>query len=478
MIILYSFLTLIGVSILRALAHWRGGMMFIIFVAAIQDPMRKLVKGTPGFMVLATAPIFFALIFSSMITTRGWWGIFQRNNPTIGKSLVALVVLSLPAAAISLTYGPGSWQLTVLGTFSMSIIFLAMIAGYHYPKGRYTIRHLLGFYCIVHGIMLTGTVFEYMGWFGSWRALGDEAMGYNWIRYGSGYVVDIICGFYRSGDVMGWHAATVSCLSVILATTAKGRKRWFWAAIAGLGVVALLLCGRRKMVYMLPVFVIALAYMYWQAGRKMHKVSLLGLLAVPVISLVVIGDWMGDDDGMQVRYYTSTSDETLSSLEVHGFSSLIETYRQDGFFGAGLGSATPGIHHLKVDRPDTWQESGPSRILVELGVPGSLGFLAVVVAIIAGTWRVTVKQLKSFAPDALYSAGLVAFFIANAGSLTVSGQILADPFIALFLGMMVGLVLSTARNPAVAVAVPMPAKVATRGRPAVGLALPSRHRLT
>jgi len=42
---------------------------------------------------------------------------------------------------------------------------------------------------------------------------------------------------------------------------------------------------------------------------------------------------------------------------------------------------------------------------------------------------------------------LLAFFIANVASLTVSGQILADPFIAAFLGIMVGLLLSIVRLP-------------------------------
>ncbi|MCC7097561.1 MAG: hypothetical protein IT472_10320, partial [Thermomonas sp.] len=42
------------------------------------------------------------------------------------------------------------------------------------------------------------------------------------------------------------------------------------------------------------------------------------------------------------------------------------------------------------------------------------------------------------------------FFIANVGSLTVSGQILADPFIASFLGLLVGVVLSIPRLDAVA----------------------------
>jgi len=54
-------------------------------------------------------------------------------------------------------------------------------------------------------------------------------------------------------------------------------------------------------------------------------------------------------------------------------------------------------------------------------------------------------QLRAHTQLAHYVAGLMAFFLANVGSLTVSGQILADPFIAAFLGILVGVALSAPR---------------------------------
>jgi O-antigen ligase len=82
---------------------------------------------------------------------------------------------------------------------------------------------------------------------------------------------------------------------------------------------------------------------------------------------------------------------------------------------------------------------------VELGVPGALAFLAIMISLMLSMWRLTRKQLRERTPQSQYAAGLVAFFVANVGSLTVSGQILADPFIAAFLGILVGVALSFAR---------------------------------
>jgi hypothetical protein len=135
----------------------------------------------------------------------------------------------------------------------------------------------------------------------------------------------------------------------------------------------------------------------------------------------------------------------MDSVTAQGFLAVYLTYQDYGFFGTGLGTATPGSQHLQVDRPRVWQESGSSRIMVELGVPGAFGFLLVMMALVYSIWNVTISQVRLKTPQSPYAAGLLAFFVANVGSLTVSGQVLADPFIAAFLGFLVGLSLSVVR---------------------------------
>lgn len=438
---------LVGLSVLfalRALVGWRTGIALMVLLAALQDPMRKLVPGTPGWLALATVPVFAAALLSSSLRTRHWWGDFRAAYPSIAISMLALALLCIPAAMLSLGYGAGAWMLVVIGVFSYAVIFVAIVAGFHYPRKLPEMRKLLGWYCIVHGIALSGAVLEYLNWFPGWDALGSRALGFEWVRRHEGYNVDMIAGFYRSADVMGWHAAAVSMISLVLAATARGRRRIGWGLVGVLAVAALLLCGRRKMVYMLPVFLLALAWIYWQAGRAGRVLPILGLLLLPLGAAWFVGDKLSEDSS-NIRYYSESSSQALERLEAHGFSSLADTYRQTGFFGAGLGVATPGSRHLQVERPRTWQESGTSRVLVELGAPGALGMFAVMAAIVFNLWRVTLRQLHGRTPAAPYAVGLLAFFLANVGSLVVSGQILADPFIASFLGFLVGMNLSVAR---------------------------------
>jgi hypothetical protein len=439
-------LGLVAVFALRALASWRMGILLMIVLAAVQDPLRKLVPGTPGWLVLLSAPVFVAVVIGSSASNRSWWSDFRRDNKAIAGALVLLCILSLPAAAVSATYSSGSWMLTILGAFSYSVIFLGMVAGFHYARRERDLRRLLAAYCLLHGVMLSGAALEYLDLFSGSRLIGSRVLGYEWIRWGHGYTVDMIAGFYRSADVMGWHAAAVAMLSVILASTAAGTRRWLWFGLSVLAMVALLLCGRRKMVYMLPVFLLSFGFILWQAGRAGRVIALAGFLAIPLASVWIVGDWIGEGSA-NIRYYSGEGlqQNAWESIRGQGFTTVVETYRQNGMLGAGLGVATPGSHHIAVDRPRVWQESTSSRVLAELGVPGALGFLLVMAAIAVSMWRIAISQLRGRTRLSVHAGGLVAFFMANVGSLVVSGQILADPFIAAFLGFLVGVTLSIPR---------------------------------
>ncbi len=458
---LYLLLGLVVLGCARGFARWREGLFFIVVIGAVQDPLRKLVPGVPGYLVLASILVLGVVVVVLASRTRTWWSAFTHCFPSIGRATGWFALACVPAAVISASYGPGSWMLSLLGGLSYSVLFGAVLVGFHFPRSVLDLRRFLSFYCVVTSMMLTGATMQYLGLWPDSPLLGTGALGTEWVRYRSGFVVEMIAGFYRSPDVMGWHAAATVMLATILALTVRGRARWFWAGLAALAVAALLLSARRKMVYMPVVFGVAVLWMYWQGRRSGRIVPvLLGLLA-PLAVGAIVSNWLGiGEDSAVIRYYTEGSGEALDQLEAHGFRSLLETYDQAGFFGAGLGVATPGSHHLNVARPRTWQESGPSRLLVELGVPGLVAFGALVGTILLAAWRVTRRHLRARSELSTYAVGLLAFFLANAASLIVSGQILADPVVATLLGLSVGFVLALARAPAappVRASLPLPA---------------------
>ncbi|SDW04684.1 hypothetical protein [Thiocapsa roseopersicina] len=443
---LYALIFVMAAGSLLTLSRWRYGLFVVVALAAFQDPVRKLVSGAPGYLVLATAPVLVLTIVSLIASRRSWWRDVARSFPAIDKAMTFFMLACIPPILISATYGPGSWMLTLLGIFSYGTILMLIVIGYHFPRNTDSIRQLLGFYCVVTSVMLIGGPIQYLGLWPNSPLLGTEALDMEWVRHGSGYIVQMIAGFYRSPDVMGWHAAAVMMLSLVLAMTTRGPTRWFWLLLAAAAVFPLLLCGRRKMVYMIPAFLVAVTALQLMAGGHRKILSRFGLIAVPLASLWIVQGWMGEESE-QIRYYTDNPDDVRTQFQRHGFDSVIETYLQAGFFGSGMGVATPGSHHLQVARPRVWQESGPSRVMVELGAPGLLALTFLLAMILRSAWQVTRSHLRVRSPVAVYALGLLAFFIANVSGLIVSGQILADPFAATLLGLSVGLVLSLARVP-------------------------------
>lgn len=439
-------LGLVIVACLRGLVQWRDGLLGVVLLAAVQDPLRKLVPGAPGYLVLAAAPVLVMSLFGLAHASPAWWRGFQRRFPAIKRAMGWFALACLPAAVISATYGPGSWMLTLFGVFSYSVILAAVLLGYNFPRSSLDLRRFLGFYCVVTSVMLSGATVQYFDLLPGSLMVGTEALGTTWIRHVPGYQYQLLAGFYRSPDVMGWHAATTAMFASILALTHRGRGRWLWSVLTVLAVVALVLCGRRKMVFMLPAFVGAVMWMYWKTRTASNLPAVVGIGAVVLLGAVGFSS-DGDEPSLGVvRYYTENQGDVLDRLQKHGLDAVMTTFNQAGFLGSGLGVASPGSHHLAVARPrKVWQEGTASRFMVELGVPGLLALLFLVGSIVAAGWKVTMRRLRARAPDSGYAAGLFGFFVANAASLVVSGQILADPAIATLIGLSIGLVLAQER---------------------------------
>jgi hypothetical protein len=436
------------VAAFLSLQDWRRGIFFMMLIAAVQDPIRKMIPGAPGYLTLSIMPVWFSMIFKAMPFLPGYRNEFRLRFPQL-TSIVRMFILSIiPAAFISATYGPGSWQITLIGLIFYSSLFFGVLFGYMFTARDHTIlQRALIFYCVLTAFMLIGTPLEYWGRFHDVKALGTSAFDAVWIRYTGRGMVKLISGFYRSPDIMGWHSVTLTMLSLLLALQSKGKKRYFWIGLAGWGVVGVMLCGRRKMIYMLPIYGFVLSWLMWRVQshrfqfKKMVVVILLGIFAGYGIYGIV-----GPSSDVEQYYFKAAGDDPIERFKKEGLSALIGTYQQSGFWGEGLGTATQGIHHLKVARPRTWQEGGLSKVLVELGVPGFLGFVLVFGVMIKSIWTLVSVKLDKNSPNFIFWGGLFAVLCGNSVAFVVSGQIYGDPFIIIFISFISGVILSSARS--------------------------------
>ena len=228
-----------------ALANWRWGIAAAIVIGLLQDPLRKLVPGSPGYLAMASMPIWLATMASAAFADQLPIQRFFSGFPRLGKWIVAMIAYLAIPAMISATYGRNTWMITLLGAFVYLTMFLVLVAGWRYPGGTHRIGWILGFYVIVAAILLAGGPMDAWGWSERFPAIGTAAMGHVWVTHRTGAAVYMLAGFFRGPDVMGWHAALVFMVSVIMAFRARGAARWLWIALAVWGVLNIWLCGRR-----------------------------------------------------------------------------------------------------------------------------------------------------------------------------------------------------------------------------------------
>jgi hypothetical protein len=253
----------------------------------------------------------------------------------------------------------------------------------------------------------------------------------------------MISGLYRSPDLMGWHAVTLAMFALTLLTERRRRGTVFWVAMAAGGALAAILAGRRKMLIMPLIWGGVVLFSYVREGRVGRAFS---LLALAMVAAAMFYAASGEVE-VQSGYYTyaaSTRDDASERLMETAFGAVWESFRQSGPFGRGIGSASQGTQHIGMEEARGWQESGLSKLAVELGAPGMICALVLAVAVARGCVRV-IKNSPRGGTDAPLQIGLAAFLVANAASFLISHQVYGDPLVLILTAFVLGVVLSSAR---------------------------------
>src|SRR5207245_8065044 len=107
--------------------------------------------------------------------------------------------------------------------------------------------------------------------------------------------------------------------------------------------------------------------------------------------------------------YAATSQKDAVDRVVEGLFGIVwETFRQSGPLGIGIGAVSQGTQHVGLQQPLGWQETGLSKLAAELGAPGLVCALVLVVAIGRGCLAVLRSALRHRATNAI-QVGLTGF---------------------------------------------------------------------
>lgn len=437
--ILITFLAFLGLASVVALVDWRRGWLLAIVTGLVQDPIRKLVPGTPVFLTMSIVVVYAAVMFSAQNQILAGLKDFGSRYPRLRESFKFLFFALVVAFCNGLvTFGLALWRAPALSFFTYVLPVFAVIFGYVFLDRIERLESFLKFYALLTSVVLVGGILEYLRL--PWRTLGTVALGEEWIRHLPGIQVRILAGFFRGPDIMAWHAGTVTIIGLIFVVRRGLPGSILWALVSSWGFLNCMISGRRKMVYMVAIF----AFIFlWKYLRRLRAPQIAGLVVcATMFSLVLWNISRGDEQTSAYAKASRTTREEISKRLEGGF---VGSFRQYGLLGGGLGVATQGAHHL-IDKkeqgsPLGWQEGGAGKFAVELGLIGVVALAVFGFVFLRTMWRITYAPILR--EHSLERNALFAIVVANIASFFASAQPYADPALALITAFFLGALFAT-----------------------------------
>lgn len=435
-LLLWSF---VGYASFVSIHDWRKGLAFCAIAAAVQDPIRKVIDGTPPYLSVAFIPIFLSIVAGLYLERptplRGFFRAYPYLKPPIALFAASLFISFLQ----TMSYGFSALPIGLIGLFSYAALFPSVLLGYYYAKQSVLeVESFLFAALATTSLMLLGVPLEYYGVEFDLPWLGTVGMTRDWVRwYAEGAWIRMISGFYRSPEIMGWHAMflVALCLYMLLQY-----RRWpaFWIGLGIWGSYGMLLSGRRKMFLTVVAFGGFLLLTVTRERRGWLLKYSIGILifAIPIVLLFV-------DSGYLQTARTGLTDAGLKATE-KGMLGPVYTLTRVGLFGYGLGTKSQGAQHFDLPDNIPQLEGGFEKVLIETGLVGVISAVFVLFAVataVLNSKRASTHHPRESLPNAIW----YSWICANAASFVVSFQVFGDPYILILTGFFTGLVLSSRR---------------------------------
>jgi hypothetical protein len=215
------------------------------------------------------------------------------------------------------------------------------------------------------------------------------------------------------------------------------------------------LTGRRKIFVEIIIFLcfyLALLLRFRKGGTKLALATVVGgFLIFGAVNVWVAEkpvDVSAADDVRYQRYAergASVRGDVGDRVAEIGIAPIGWAIDQFGWLGGGLGVGSQGAQHFGggAEVFGGAAEGGLGKITAELGVPGLLITLWLLVASIRYGWKVLSFVSTKSSSTARLCFGLVAFLMANLAVFAINTQIFGDLFIQLMLGLFGGFFLAT-----------------------------------
>lgn len=438
--LIVGFFALVALASVLAFKDWRRGILLMLVIAALQDPVRKMLPGAPAFMVLCFFPVWLATFLGAVSGKERVFGLFKSQHPQIAGWMAMLIAAMIPGVLVTLQYGGSAWIVACLGLLSYMLPLSGLIIGVALMRDLVALKRFMMAYSVIAAVMLIGAPLEYFEVFPNWNALGTATLNKDWVRYIShGHTIKLHAGFYRSPDIMGWHAATLMIFSLTLFLL-PGRYRAYWLGMAAWAGICLLISGRNKMIFMPMVWAVVMLTLQIRYGR----VARLGRIAAAAgVALLSVG-MIASQGNLEQDYFLHVStggDGVFERLRKDSLDTVRETYRQSGVWGIGIGSASQGRQHIDAKVGRGWQEGGLGKLIAELGLIG-LVVVFITAFSIAMLLHRGLGRVPRVAETQLAYSAILGFVAANLACFVNSHLAFSDGGVVLLAAVMLGVAMS------------------------------------
>lgn len=438
-------LTLMSLLVLCVVAFLRPKYMLFccVFMGFMQDPARKLIAGEPTFMVVLVGAVF-AAGTAGFIAQKGFRSIMeiQMWTPRFKIPVMLFMILIVFQSIYSyLNYN----NIIIVGVGVMSYLapMVAIAISYFAVSNEKDFRSVIIVYCLF-SIALAATV--YISFNGNQHILLKE-VGSGLLIYDQGTILKAHAGFMRSSEIAGWHMGAAASFLLIMSFSSEKRSTWLWSVVLiVLLLIAIGMTGRRKMIMQFFLFAALYGgfYMYF---RK--SISVKVMLAACAVLFTIWGTSHFIFPSLSTTeldlYYArglsvfGDADERFREL---GLGSIKWAIDRVGLFGGGVGIAAQGTGSMGINVAGGAGEGGMGRIVVELGVPGILLVLWLLIETIKFFAKALGFVSIEDSSEARFAIGVAAFIAANIPTYIVASQVYGDLYILIFLGFLAGFIFS------------------------------------
>jgi len=447
-------LLLVPLAVWVLSSDWRSALVITIAVGFLQDPLRKVTEGQPGLMV-GIVLIFFTIAAVLCFQRRGslqlrW--MFLGNKGLAALVPLFLAILGFQAFNSLVRFGQPTLTMIGVGFYLAPLIGLWM--GYQLGLAPATLRRVVGLYLLFSvpwsfSIWLTHLGVEW----GDLLSEVGEGILINFSTDSGSITKAGASGLWRSSELAAMHLATAACLLLVYGWSSPSRST---TNLYGLGALACtfltLLTGRRKALVLVVAFVLIMLLLQILRGdtrmRDRIITGVLGPIGLGVVGVLILFPNLLVDLNPFLWRASTIPGDLLERFTSVAFSAIWPAIENSQIIGLGAGAlAQTGLLGINVagQVANPWvSESGVGKLITELGVPG----VVVLLLILVQFGRLLVRNtglLRSFDPSSanLY-LGLLSFALANVPFFMAASGVYGDPFVLILVGLSLGSFLAPA----------------------------------